>query len=396
MYNSESNATSHNRAFAKSYPPPHMPVLAQLSKTLVQSMQQNPDYARCIVNSDVDDSGESSCASPDNSARHVQISNVLSRNGTLGPVYDAPPMINSAYDTAPLEVFSSNIRVVEELGEGTFGHVHLAETINLTEKDLGLSSNSEQKAILVAVKMLREDASTDTQLAFEKECKFMSRLNHANVIRLLAVCREGQHFLLMEHMKNGDLHGFLQKYQTIAIGSESVSSASISQKVLLYMSLQIASAMKYLASNNFVHRDLATRNCLVGRDFVIKVSDFGMSRNLYDSCYYLLQGKAILPVRWMAGECFTGKFSQKSDVWAFGVTMWEIYTLATITPYHELNDNDLIQDVLKGPDRQLLRKPEKCPQDVFHVMRSCWRHEPVERGDFSELVFELERLYKNQ
>ena len=155
MYNSESNATSHNRAFAKSYPPPHMPVLAQLSKTLVQSMQQNPDYARCIVNSDVDDSGESSCASPDNSARHVQISNVLSRNGTLGPVYDAPPMINSAYDTAPLEVFSSNIRVVEELGEGTFGHVHLAE-INLTEKDLGLSSNSEQKAILVAVKMQRK------------------------------------------------------------------------------------------------------------------------------------------------------------------------------------------------------------------------------------------------
>ena len=364
-------------------------------------MQQNPDYARCIVNSEVttnsnDDSDVSPCGTPDNCTRqtqNLQLPNmhVLSKTGTLGPVYDTP--MHSPHDTVPLEVSPANITVVQELGEGTFGCVYLAEVIGLTDKDLGLKS--PQKPVLVAVKMLRENASTDIQLAFEKECKFMSRLNHENVIRLLAVCRQGQQFLLMEHMENGDLHSFLQRYKTISTGQVPDSPSSISQRVLLYMSLQIASAMKYLASKNYVHRDLATRNCLVGRNFTIKVSDFGMSRNLYDSCYYVLQGKAILPVRWMACECFIGKFSQKSDVWAFGVTMWEIYTLAAIVPYHELNDNILIEDVMRGAGRQLLRKPERCPQDVFHVMETCWRHKPAERGDFSELAIELNRLYNS-
>lgn len=407
----QNNTTSfetkpNEHEFMKTYPPLQKPPLVNLSRKLVRSMQQNPDYTGCVVSSDVHthnniivtnvpaDPASDSKASPDSSCEHLptHLPHVFSKTGTLGPVFEAPAH-TTCQDSCPLEVLPCNIRIIQALGEGTFGHVYLAETVGLTNKSLGLREEEQsQRPTHVAVKMLRENATADTQMAFEKECKFMSRLNHENVVRLLAVCREGQHFLLMEHMENGDLHTFLKRYGSITTHPYSNSSACIPQRTLLSMCVQIASAMKYLASKNYVHRDLATRNCLVGRNFVIKVSDFGMSRNLYDSSYYLLHGKAMLPVRWMAWECFSGRFSQKSDVWAFGVTMWEIFTLASVVPYETFGDMDLIQNAIKGASRQLLERPVMCPHSVFDVIKSCWRHDPAERGDFSELLTELGRL----
>ena len=223
----------------------------------------------------------------------------------------------------PLSVSISNIKEIKHLGDGNFGQVVLAQTVGLTPKDLKLEGDAPYT--LVAVKKLKASASNRNRQLFDKEVSFMSRLNHPNVIRLLGVCSEGATpFIMMEYMTNGDLNQYLQGFHSIGDELTADSAKSVSVSTLIYMCTQIASAMQYLALQNFVHRDLATRNCLVGSKDTIKISDFGMSRSLYESQYYVISGHAILPIRWMATECFFGKFSAKTDVWAFGVTMWEI------------------------------------------------------------------------
>ena len=152
------------------------------------------------------------------------------------------------------------------------------------------------------------------------------------------------------------------------------------------MCIQIANGMTYLASNNYIHRDLASRNCLVGQNYVIKIGDFGLSRDLYDSAYYCTKGKAKVPIRWMPTECYYGKFSEKSDVWAYGVTVWEIYTMGREQPYETLLDEDVIEDALKGPHRTLLSKPHYCPQEVYNIIHQhCWSSNPKERALFDKL-----------
>jgi len=190
---------------------------------------------------------------------------------------------------------------------------------------------------------------------FEKEIKVMAHLNHKNIVRLLGISTDERDlYLLMEYMEKGDLKNFLQQHKMIVHSPMEVEECNVSANVLLSMSIQIASAMTYLASLRIIHRDLASRNCLVGKDHTVKVADFGLSRSLHSSSYFQLKGKAILPIRWMATECFYGTFSEKTDVWAFGVTLWEIFTLAKDLPYPHMSNQELIEDTLKGPDRQLL------------------------------------------
>ena len=230
------------------------------------------------------------------------------------PIYTVPMNLPESKEVL-LNIFGSNIREICELGTGLFGKVILAETIKLSAKDLRLSESDDDKtkSTLVAVKKLKSDAPNATKEAFEKEVNFMSRLTDRNVIRILGVCYEDTPFIMMEYMEKGDLNQYLQKFKTLST-TDSEPQGQITARTLVHIATQIASAMKYLASHNYVHRDLATRNCLVGPNYLVKISDFGMSRNLYDSHYYCIQGRFALPVRWMPFECFYGKFSQKSDV----------------------------------------------------------------------------------
>ena len=314
------------------------------------------------------------------------------------PIYTVPTDLPKG-DKELLNVPGSNIREIRELGMGIFGKVILAETVGLSAKDLRLSESDDDKSksTLVAVKKLKSGAPNATKEAFEKEVNFMSRLTDRNVIRILGVCYEDTPFIMMEYMEKGDLNQYLQKFKALST-TDSEPQGQITTITLVHISTQIASAMKYLASYNFIHRDLATRNCLVGPNYLVKLSDFGMSRSLYDSHYYRIHGRFALPVRWMAYECFYGKFSQKTDVWAFGVTMWEIFTLAKEKPYNDMSDKQVIEDALKGKNRKTLARPvwaDMCPIKVYIIMLKCWEHNSEQRATFDELFQLLTSIHGN-
>lgn len=307
-------------------------------------------------------------------------------------VYNDPKPLQRS--EGPMELDMRNIRAKGNLGVGQFGQVVLAETVGVSLMDLGLSDTNDDKSVsvLVAVKKLKSNADEFIKEAFEKEIKFMTRLKHENVIQLLGICLYGDAFIVMEYMEKGDLNQYLHKCEIAPTGS-APGKNQLLPSTLLYMSLQIANGMKYLASFHFIHRDLATRNCLVGKNNEVKIADFGMSRSLYSSYYYRIRGRAMLPIRWMANECFYGKFSEKTDVWAFGVTMWEIFTFAKKQPYETMTDQEVIDDAIKGPDRQLLKIPEHCPPEVFNVMVGCWVDDPDKRVNFNDVHSSLAAIY---
>ena len=311
----------------------------------------------------------------------------------IGPIYANPKALKK--EESPLEVTAANIREVKQLGIGEFGEVVLAETIGVSLKDMKLSQTDVDKSvrIQVAVKKLKLHAKNPVREAFEKEIKFMSRLKDDNIVRLLAICTTDTPFIVMEYMENGDLNQYLQKHD-LAPSAGPTKPNQLPVSILLYMAVQIASGMRYLASLKYVHRDMATRNCLVGMNFTVKISDFGMSRSLYEHSYYRVRGRAMLPIRWMATESFYGRFSEKTDIWSFGVTMWEIFMLTKTQPYEELDDQEMIQDAIRGASRRLLNRPEACPMEVYQVMLRCWEYSPEDRATFEEVFNTLAAIHR--
>ena len=303
----------------------------------------------------------------------------------LGPIYTVASSLPESFQD-PAEVTSENITEKMNLGTGLFGEVVLANTNGLSLKSMGLSKtdNNPNVSVTVAVKKLRSNPSQSQREAFEKEAQFMSHIKHPNVLRLLGVCVHDSAFIMMEYTEGGDLNQFLQSYSEIVITSS--SQTQITSSELVYIASQIASGMQYLASLKFVHRDLATRNCFVTRNNSIKVGDVGVNTSLYQSSYYRIRGNRMMPIRWMATECFSGKFSEKSDVWAFGVTMWEMFTLAKQLPYRHLSDEEVIHNSLKKEFRLFPVKPVTCPQPVYDVMEKCWAVDMRHRLTFQKVI----------
>nr|XP_057908877.1 high affinity nerve growth factor receptor isoform X2 [Doryrhamphus excisus] len=273
-----------------------------------------------------------------------------------------------------------------ELGEGAFGKVYLAECANLSP---------DCDKMLVAIKTLK-DANESTRQDFQREAELLTVLQHQHIVRFYGVCTDGEPLaMVFEYMRHGDLNRFLRAHGPDARILEESKMPPLGELTLpqmLHIAAQIASGMVYLASLHFVHRDLATRNCLVGEDLVVKIGDFGMSRDIYSTDYYRVGGRTMLPIRWMPPESIMyRKFTTESDIWSFGVVLWEIFTYGK-QPWYQLSNSEAIECITQGRE---LERPRTCPKEVYLLMQGCWQREPQQRMVIKDIHARLLALVKN-
>lgn len=262
------------------------------------------------------------------------------------------------------EIDPSELALLEELGSGQFGVVRRGKWRGCRD---------------VAVKMMKEGTMSEDD--FIEEAKLMTKLQHPNLVQLYGVCSKHRPiFIVAEYMKHGSLLHFLRRHEK-----------ALSERgplLLLDVCLQVASGMAYLELHNYIHRDLAARNCLVGENYVVKVADFGLARYVMDD-EYTSSGGAKFPIKWAPPEVLGyTRFSSKSDVWAYGVLMWEVFTCGKI-PYGRAANAEVVEQVQQG---QRLARPHACPSEVYQVMRSCWEKKPDARPSFRSVKTQLEKI----
>ncbi|XP_065062879.1 inactive tyrosine-protein kinase transmembrane receptor ROR1-like [Rhopilema esculentum] len=295
------------------------------------------------------------------------------------PLMEALSRINPEHK--PPQCRLDRVEYVKDLGQGQFGKVFQGR--------FKLGQDAEE--ISVAVKMLKEGSSAETKDSFIQEVTLMTVLYHQNILKLLAVSTEEEPFcMVFEYMVNGDLNTYLRKNDPE--NTEETEKVSLSTDNLVNMAAQIASGMQYLSEKRFVHRDLATRNCLVGEESVVKIADFGMSRDVYESDYYRVGGAAMLPIRWMPPEALLyGKFTVESDVYSYGILLWEIFTYA-LQPFYGYSNDEVVKFIKKGV---VLPKPDICPNEIYDkVMTKCWFKDPEKRLNFEEILKRLKGDYE--
>ncbi|MBV97935.1 Insulin receptor-related protein, partial [Eschrichtius robustus] len=271
------------------------------------------------------------------------------------------------------EVPREQISIIRELGQGSFGMVYegLAQGLKVGEE-----------LTPVALKTVNELASPRERIEFLKEASVMKAFKCHHVVRLLGVVSQGQPTLvIMELMTRGDLKSHLRSLRPEAENNPGLPRPALGD--MIQMAGEIADGMAYLAANKFVHRDLAARNCMVSQDFTVKIGDFGMTRDVYETDYYRKGGKGLLPVRWMAPESLKdGIFTTHSDVWSFGVVLWEIVTLAE-QPYQGLSNEQVLKFVMDGG---VLEELESCPVQLQELMHRCWQQNPRLRPTFTHIL----------
>uniref|UniRef100_F7E396 receptor protein-tyrosine kinase n=1 Tax=Equus caballus TaxID=9796 RepID=F7E396_HORSE len=266
------------------------------------------------------------------------------------------------------------------IGEGNFGQVIRA----MIKKD-GLKMNA-------AIKMLKEYASENDHRDFAGELEVLCKLgHHPNIINLLGACENrGYLYIAIEYAPYGNLLDFLRKSRVLetdpAFAREHGTASTLSSRQLLRFASDAANGMQYLSEKQFIHRDLAARNVLVGENLASKIADFGLSRG---EEVYVKKTMGRLPVRWMAIESLNySVYTTKSDVWSFGVLLWEIVSLGG-TPYCGMTCAELYE---KLPQGYRMEQPRNCDDEVYELMRQCWRDRPYERPPFAQIALQLGRM----
>uniref|UniRef100_A0A3P9D8H5 Tyrosine-protein kinase receptor n=1 Tax=Maylandia zebra TaxID=106582 RepID=A0A3P9D8H5_9CICH len=342
-------------------------------------------------------SGEEDSASPLHHVNHGIISPCTLDAGpaavvigmTRIPVIENPQYFRHGHNCNKPTTYVQHIKrrdiiLKRELGEGAFGKVFLAECYNL--------SPTKDK-MLVAVKTLK-DPTLAARKDFQREAELLTNLQHEHIVKFYGVCVDGDPLIMVfEYMKHGDLNKFLRAHGPDAMilvdGQPLQTSGELGLSQMLHIASQIAAGMIYLASQHFVHRDLATRNCLVGNGLLVKIGDFGMSRDIYSTDYYRVGGHTMLPIRWMPPESIMyRKFTTESDVWSFGVILWEIFTYGK-QPWFQLANNEVIECITQG---RVLERPRLCPKEIYDIMLGCWQREPQQRlniKDIQKMLFTL-------
>ncbi|CAH8840693.1 unnamed protein product [Trichobilharzia szidati] len=272
-----------------------------------------------------------------------------------------------------------DLQLIGRLGSGAFGIVYRGTAENLPK---GPKINGR---LDVAVKTLRDEFTESDIYEFLREMDIMKQLSHKHVIELYGVCTEnGSPFLIMEYAPYGNLKSYLCRHRKTWTNREKLYI------VLLCFGYQVASGMKYLESKYLIHRDLAARNILVGKQYTLKIADFGMTR--YSETYYRKIKSGRVPVKWLAPECLMDRiYTIKSDVWSFGVLLWEIFTLGS-TPFPNIEITEIVRLIPSGVRNP---KPVLASNEIYELMCNCWKVKPAERLSFTELVGLLE-LHINQ
>ncbi|XP_063910863.1 tyrosine-protein kinase Abl isoform X5 [Zophobas morio] len=281
------------------------------------------------------------------------------------PKHNKPTVFPLSPEPDEWEINRTDIVMKHKLGGGQYGDVYEAvwKRYNMT----------------VAVKTLKED--TMALKDFLEEAAIMKEMKHPNLVQLMGVCtREPPFYIITEFMSKGNLLDYLRNG----------NKEQINAVVLMYIATQIASGMSYLESRSFIHRDLAARNCLVGENHLVKVADFGLARLMRDDTYTAHAG-AKFPIKWTAPEGLAyNKFSTKSDVWAFGILLWEIATYG-MSPYPGVDLTDVYHMLEKG---YRMECPPGCPPKIYELMRQCWQWHTKDRPTFKEIHNSLENMFQ--
>uniref|UniRef100_A0A4W6DEN1 Vascular endothelial growth factor receptor 3 n=1 Tax=Lates calcarifer TaxID=8187 RepID=A0A4W6DEN1_LATCA len=303
------------------------------------------------------------------------------------------------YDSSQWEISRDRLQLGKVLGHGAFGKVIEASIYGISK------SNSLDT---VAVKMLKDGATASEHKALMSELKILIHIgNHLNVVNLLGACTKpnGPLMVIVEYCKYGNLSNFLRAKREFFLPYKcslifpSVTALSLSLFLspvedlwktpltiedLICYSFQVARGMDFLASRKCIHRDLAARNILLSENNIVKICDFGLARDIYKDPDYVRKGNARLPLKWMAPESIFDKvYTSQSDVWSFGVLLWEIFSLGA-SPYPGVQIDEEFCKQLKDGVR--MRAPETASPEIYGIMLACWQGEPKERPTFPALV----------
>ncbi|XP_064618269.1 tyrosine-protein kinase receptor TYRO3-like [Liolophura sinensis] len=274
-------------------------------------------------------------------------------------------------------IHPDKMETLGQIGKGAFGTVYQGRY---------RPDNNPLHAQYVAIKNIKESCTYPEIKAFMEEAIVMAGFRHANVLTMIGVCVHPiTHIptLILPFMEHGDLQKYLRKFRY----EDDLKNMTPELHQLLSFCLHIARGMTYLSDMKFVHRDLAARNCMLDSNMVVRVADFGLTRDIYSDSYYRQDKNKLLPIKWMALESLRDRvFNFQTDVWSFGVTVWEIFTLGKV-PYPELENIQVLPELERG---QRLPKPDTCPVAVHDMVLKCWLENPKERPSFVDIVKSIE------